>query len=1003
MKNPLRGLRFSLFDFRKIHADLGVKVAFFAIALIPLVYGALYLAAFYDPYHHIQDIPVAVVNEDAGAQTQAGKSVNAGKDIVFDLKKTSDGLDWHFVGAQAAQSGLEQGNFYMKILIPRDFSQKVVSADSKSPQKAQLIMTGNESNNFLATTLAQSVMHRAESKINASLSKQYYQEIFDQLHKGSVGLDKAAAGAGAIHSGADALKKGARTLHGGLVQAQDGSYQLVYSLGEAKQGSQRLTGGLNEALEGSSSLRDGLARLSSAADLTQQGGARLSAALQRLQAEGADPLYQGLSKLKQGLDAEAPGLLQLDAGSERISQGIQTLADASESSSSALDLLAHKIQDPSQTPYFGKRPSLSAQMKALQARAAALSPKAQQSPVAQLAQDSEKIQKAAQDLKASLAQLPTTLQLVGSSLRSSASSLSDAGTNLANGVQSSKQAVAGLATGSQMLDSLRDKLAHHSLKDADLLKLKAILDQSQAQSAEALAADAKLAQNLSSSGKSVASAGTTLSLVSTQAQGLFAPKGAASELSSGLSGVKDALQNLSAQLTQVMDASQALLQDSLSTVQSSEALIAPLKGNMGGLQRLASGSLLMHQKLHELRLQLSAHAAPASAAGAVGETSSQAAVSGEASSQAGAAGELPAQAGAVRQLSFYAGLSQLERGAHELQTSLALIANKSSYLNSAEARLAGAVSQAHTGSESLHAGLLRLDGGAQKLLGGLGALEAGQGRLQSALAHLQEGGSRLLAGQNKLLLGSASLKSQLHQAAEETDKQVPAAKKAQEDKIDMMSEPAVLKDKPYTEVSNYGSGLAPYFTALGLCVGALMATFIIRPLSRRLIASGAHPAIAAFSGLIPAGVLGIIQAVILGLCLQFFLRIDLIHAGLFYITIALASLVFACLAQFLMAAFDLPGKFLYVVLLMLQLTSAAGTFPLETVPRFFRIINPYLPMTYVVRALRVATSGKNIPLLWNSLGILALFGFVFFVLTCLVAYRKRLLRLRDLHPLVNFN
>ena len=54
--------------------------------------------------------------------------------------------------------------------------------------------------------------------------------------------------------------------------------------------------------------------------------------------------------------------------------------------------------------------------------------------------------------------------------------------------------------------------------------------------------------------------------------------------------------------------------------------------------------------------------------------------------------------------------------------------------------------------------------------------------------------------------------------------------------------------------------------------------------------------------------------------------------------------------QFLSASFGAVGKFLSIVLLMLQLTSAAGTFPIETVPRFFQVINPFLPMTYVVVA-----------------------------------------------------
>ena len=58
MKNPLRGLRFSLLDFHSARANVGMKIAMLGIALIPLIYGALYLMAFYDPYGKLDTLPV---------------------------------------------------------------------------------------------------------------------------------------------------------------------------------------------------------------------------------------------------------------------------------------------------------------------------------------------------------------------------------------------------------------------------------------------------------------------------------------------------------------------------------------------------------------------------------------------------------------------------------------------------------------------------------------------------------------------------------------------------------------------------------------------------------------------------------------------------------------------------------------------------------------------------------------------------------------------------------
>ena len=117
--------------------------------------------------------------------------------------------------------------------------------------------------------------------------------------------------------------------------------------------------------------------------------------------------------------------------------------------------------------------------------------------------------------------------------------------------------------------------------------------------------------------------------------------------------------------------------------------------------------------------------------------------------------------------------------------------------------------------------------------------------------------------------------------------------------------------------------------------------------------------------------------------------------------VLLTGVVFAAMMQMLVAALGFPGKFIAVVLLMLQLTSAAGTFPIETVPEFFQVINPLLPMTYAVRALRVATTGVDLSLIGPNVLALLAFGGLSFAVTCLVARRRRLITLNDLHPLVD--
>ena len=93
-----------------------------------------------------------------------------------------------------------------------------------------------------------------------------------------------------------------------------------------------------------------------------------------------------------------------------------------------------------------------------------------------------------------------------------------------------------------------------------------------------------------------------------------------------------------------------------------------------------------------------------------------------------------------------------------------------------------------------------------------------------------------------------------------------------------------------------------------------------------------------------------------------------------------AAFAFTAILQFLSAALGTAGKFAAIVLLMLQLTSSGGTFPMQTVPRFFQIINPWLPMTYVVSGLRQAISGGDLRAL--ALDAAVLLGFAALARVC---------------------
>lgn len=84
--------------------------------MLPLLYGALYLWSFWDPYGRLDRIPVALVNDDKGA-TADGSRLAAGDQITKGLRD-SQVFDWHQVSATEAREGVEDGRYYLSLTMP---------------------------------------------------------------------------------------------------------------------------------------------------------------------------------------------------------------------------------------------------------------------------------------------------------------------------------------------------------------------------------------------------------------------------------------------------------------------------------------------------------------------------------------------------------------------------------------------------------------------------------------------------------------------------------------------------------------------------------------------------------------------------------------------------------------------------------------------------------------------------------------------------------------------
>ncbi|WP_428955216.1 YhgE/Pip family protein [Streptomyces sp. cg35] len=285
--------------------------------------------------------------------------------------------------------------------------------------------------------------------------------------------------------------------------------------------------------------------------------------------------------------------------------------------------------------------------------------------------------------------------------------------------------------------------------------------------------------------------------------------------------------------------------------------------------------------------------------------------------------------------------------------------------------------------------------GAGKLHTGLGTAKTGSTELDAGVGKLKNGANDLNGGMFKLADGSGKLAGGLHDGVEK----IPDYdKKDRDQRTEVMADPVQLASQSLHKAPNYGTGFAPYFIPLSLWVGAMVAYMLIQPLNRRALAVGASAWRVALSGWLPVAALGLLQVAALMSVLHWALGLQMLHAAGTVGFLCLVTACFAAIVQWLNARFGAAGRILVLAFLMLQLTSAGGTYPVQTSPGFFNAIHPYLPMSYVVEALRRLISGGGLGPVWQACAVLMAFTAGALALTALTARRKQVWTLDRLHP-----
>ncbi len=348
------------------------------------------------------------------------------------------------------------------------------------------------------------------------------------------------------------------------------------------------------------------------------------------------------------------------------------------------------------------------------------------------------------------------------------------------------------------------------------------------------------------------------------------------------------------------------------------------------------------------------------------------------------------------------GATTLADGSAKLADGTGKVADGASTLNNGAAQLAEGTGELKNGTGNLHNGAQQLADGEKEAVDGQNKLHEGATTLQDGSSQLADGTGKLNSSTDQIADGAGQLKDgtgQLSTGLHNGTRQIPNLNEEQQkDVASVMSSPVDLEHSSLANGRNYGEGMGPFFMCLALWIGGLMLVQTLRPLNNRALASKAPTARIILGSWLPFGLIGIAQAVLMFAAVKFGLGFQMAHPWLAFLFLCFVATIFTLFIHGVVVFFGSPGKLIALIIMILQLITAGGTMPYETLPHAMRWMHDFFPMGYAVTGMRRLSYGINESSLMPIMMYLLLWGAVGLVLGYLGTRRDRIWSLKKLIP-----
>lgn len=348
------------------------------------------------------------------------------------------------------------------------------------------------------------------------------------------------------------------------------------------------------------------------------------------------------------------------------------------------------------------------------------------------------------------------------------------------------------------------------------------------------------------------------------------------------------------------------------------------------------------------------------------------------------------------------GATTLADGSAKLADGTGKVADGASTLNNGASQLAEGTGELKNGTGNLHNGAQQLADGEKEAVDGQNKLHDGATTLQDGSFQLADGTGKLNSSTGQIADGTGQLKDgtgQLATGLQNGTRQIPNLNEEQQkDVASVMSSPVDLEHSSLANGRNYGEGMGPFFMCLALWIGGLMLVQTLRPLNNRALASKAPTARIILGSWLPFGLIGIAQAVLMFAAVKFGLGFQMAHPWLAFLFLCFVATIFTLFIHGVVVFFGSPGKLIALIIMILQLITAGGTMPYETLPHAMRWMHDFFPMGYAVTGMRRLSYGINESSLMPIMMYLLLWGAVGLVLGYLGTRRDRIWSLKKLIP-----